>query len=215
MRYARFAIFLSALMIATGVFLPYIQLGVGGLAFGKDSSMTLYGSVGNYKFLEAAATKVDVSLAERITDGLLAQAGERAAPLTRKLREVKSTLRDVQEVRDKEYVEDLGTALRVTGISFLGILLIVGWLLMKSLSTGHAHRRRAIAIAVLMTLVAVIGIGLFIVAGEALRLANAELGASLLSLGGGAYAMLIGGIAGAAASLTAMWFEVRATGTRA
>lgn len=211
MRYARFAIFLSALMIATGVFLPYIQLGIGGIAFGKGSSMTLYGSVSNYRFLEAASARADVSLAERITDGLLAQAGEKAKPLTRKLREAKSTLRDIREVRNEEYVETLGTVLRITGIGFLGILLIVGWLLMKSLSTGLAHRRRAIVIAVMMVLVSAISVALFIVSGEALRLGNAEIGAPLLGLGSGAYTMLVGGACGALASLVALWFEVKAT----
>ncbi len=191
--------------------MPYIQLGIGGIAFGKGSSMTLYGSVRNYKFIEAASAQVDVSLAERIADGLLAQAGEKAVPLKRHLRDAKSTVRDIQEVHDEEYVETLGTVLRTTGIAFIGILLIVGWMLMKSLSTGLPNRRRAIAIAVLMVLVSIISIALFLASGEALRLGNAELGAPLLGLGSGAYTMLIGGILGAAASLAALWFEVRAT----
>ena len=191
--------------------MPYVQLGIGDIAFGRGSSVTLYGSVNNYKFLEAASAQIDVSLAERITDGLLAQAGEKAAPLARKLKEAKASLRDIQEVRDEEYVETLGTVLRIVGIAFLGILLLVGWLLMKSLSTGEPHRRRAIAIAFLMVVVGVVSIALFVASSEALRLGNAEIGAPVLGLGSGAYAMLIGGVCGAIASLTALWFEVRAT----
>jgi hypothetical protein len=63
----------------------------------------------------------------------------------------------------------------------------------------------------LMIVVAIVSVGLFIVSKEALRLGNAELGAPLLGLGGGAYAMLIGGVCGGIAALTALWFEVRAT----
>lgn len=200
-------------MIATGVFLPYVQLGIGDIAFGRGSSMTLYGSVNNYKFLEAVSARVDVRLAERVTDGLLAEAGEKAAPLARKLKEAKAALRDVQEVREEEYVETLGTVLRIVGIAFLGILLLVGWLLTKSLSTGQPHRRGAISIAFLMVVVCGVSVALFIVAGEALRFGNAELGVPLLGLGSGAYAMLLGGVCGAIAALIALYFEVRATST--
>ncbi len=211
MRYARFAIFLSALMIATGVFLPYIQLGVGGFAFGKGSSMTLYDSVNNYQFLEAASSKVDVSMAQRIANGLLPKAGTKGESLARKFRDATSTVEDIQEVQDQEYVQRFGKLLRAAGIAFLSILLIVAWLLLKSLSTGLAYRGRAIAIAALMTLVSVGSVGLYIAAGEAIALGNAELGGPLLGLGSGAYLMLLGGLAGFVSPLVALWFEIKAT----
>lgn len=129
----------------------------------------------------------------------------------RKLKEAKAGLRDIQEVRDEEYVETLGTVLRITGITFLGILLIVGWLLMKSLSTGLPHRRRAIAIAFFMVVVGIVSVALFVTSSEGLRAGNTELGVPLLGLGSGAYTMLIGGVCGAVAALTALVFEVRAT----
>ncbi len=211
MRYARFAIFFSALMISTGIFLPYIQFGLGGFAFTKGSSITLYDSVNNYKFLEAATSSVNVSMAERIANGLLAHAGEKALPLTRKLREAKSAIEDVREVQDKEYIQRFGSALRAAGMAFLGILLIVCWLLLKSLSTGLPNRRRATVVAVLMTLAALGSIALYVAAGEAIALGNAEVGTSLLSLGTGAYLMLFGGIAGTLSPAIALWLEIRAT----
>ena len=211
MRYARIGIFLSAIMIATGVFLPYIQLGLGGIAFSKGSSMTLYSTVNNYRFLEAASAKVDVGLAERIADGLLAKAGDKSNVVARKLREARSTLRDVQEVHEEAHVETLGTVLRVTGVAFLAILLIVCWLVLKSLSSGIAHRRRAIVVTVLMTLVSVIGIALFFAARESLKLGNAEMGAALLSLGSGAYLILVGGVAGLVAAMVSLHYELKAT----
>ncbi len=211
MRYARFAIFLSAIMIATGVFLPYIQLGVGGVAFSKGSSITLYSTVNNYGFLEAVASSVDVSLAERITNGLLATAAPKSKSLAKKLRDAQSTLRDVQEVHEEAHVKTLGTVLRITGMVFLGILLIVCWLVLKSLSLGTANRRRAIVVCTLMGSVSIAGIALFIVAGESLKLGNAELGAPLLSLGSGAFLMLIGAGCGLVAAFVALRCELAAS----
>lgn len=98
--------------------------------------MTLYSSVNNYKFLEAASSSVNMTMAERIANGLLARAGEKALPLRRKLREAKPTLEDVQEVQDKEYVQRFGSLLRIAGMTFRGLLLTVSWLLMKSLFHG-------------------------------------------------------------------------------
>lgn len=211
MRYARYAIFLSAIMIATGIFLPYLQLGVGGYSFGKSSSMTLYGTVNNYTFLEAATAKVDVSMAERITDGILARAGTKSGPLSRKLRDAKSTIRDIRQVREDAHIETLGTVLRTTGFAFLGILFIVSWLVLKSLSAGMHNRRRGIVVTVLMTLVSIVSAALFIAAREAIREGNAELGAPMLSMGSGAYMMLIGAACGFIASGYALYSEIKAT----
>ncbi|MCP4446840.1 MAG: hypothetical protein GY811_16050 [Myxococcales bacterium] len=211
MRYARIAIFLASIMIATGVFLPYVQLGVGGFAFGEGSSVTLYSTVSNYSFLEAASSRVDVSMAERISDGLLARAGHKSAKLSKKLREAKSALRDIREVREDAHVETLGTVLRVTGISFLGILLVVSWLVLKGLSSGVAHRRRAIVAGVLMSLVSLVAIALFFATRESLKLGNAEVRVPLLMLGSGAHVMLTGAICGLAATVATLVFELRAT----
>lgn len=207
MRYARIGIFLSAIMIATGVFLPYVQLGFGGVALSKSSSMTLYSTVDSYSFLEAAAAKADVGFAERIAGGLIAKASGKSEAVTRRLREVKSSLRDVRNVREEAHVETLGTTLRVTGVVFLGILVVVCWLVLKSLSTGVANRRRATVVAFLMGLVSVVGIALFFAAKEALKLANAELGAPILSLGSGAYSILIGSGCALVAALVALRYE--------
>ena len=109
------------------------------------------------------------------------------------------------------HVKTLGTVLRITGMVFLGILLIVCWLVLKSLSLGTANRRRAIVVCTLMGSVSIAGIALFVVAGESLKLGNAELGAPLLSLGSGAFLMLIGAGCGLVAAFVALRCEPAAS----
>ena len=207
MRYLRYSIFLSALLVATAVFLPYVQLSVGGISLGKRTTMPLFDAVTNYTFVDNAFARVNATPAERIADGVLARFGKSPTGLSQHLREVQTTLHDVQEVRDQAHLDTIGTVLRTTGVGFLLILAVVAWLILQTLSQVALNRRRAVWIAGLTSVVGLVSTALFIGVGEALVLANEEIGANLLSLGSGAYLMLVAAIVGAGSALAAIVVE--------
>lgn len=209
MRYLRYCVFLSALMIATSVFLPYVQLSFGGISLGKSTDMPLYGAVSNYDLIERIATKTDTTLAEKIADTLLAKIGSSSNPVSDGLRELRATLRDVKEAKEQAHLETVGTVLRLVGIGFLILLAIIAWLVLQTLSQRFPRPARSVWTAVLTSLVGIIGIALFVVVREALALGNAELGAAALSLGAGAYMMLIASIVGMVAANASVIVERR------
>ncbi len=201
MRYLRFSVFLSALVVATAIFLPYIQAGVGGMAFGKQSTLPLYNAVSNYGFIENAVAKTEAAPSVRIADALLSRLGRSALPFSKHLAEARSALEDVREVREQAEVETIGAILRTTGLVFLALLAIIAWLMLKSISRREVSRRRSYWVAGLMTIVGVGSMALFLGVREALALANEEIGAAILSLGIGAYLMAIAGVIGCVAAL--------------
>ena len=209
MRYLRYCIFMSALMIATSVFLPYVQLSFGGISIGKSTSMPLYGAVSNYGFVERIVTETDTSVPERIADALLAKAGSRSNPVTDGLRDFRSTLQDVKEAKEKAQLDTIGTVLRGVGIGFLLALAVIAYLVLQTLSQTSPRPARSFWTAVLMGLVAIIGIALFVAVREALVLGNEELGAAALSLASGAYLMTAACLTGAVAAIAAFIVERR------
>mgnify|MGYP001563118414 FL=1 len=209
LRYLRFSIFLSAIVIVTSVFLPFLQLGIGGMALGHRSTLPLYGAVNDYTFVEGLVAKADASGAERIADALLARLGRAPLPIASELAKAKAALDDAKELRNQADMEQFGTILRSAGLAFLGILAIVAWLVLKSMSQKKVIARRSIWIAVLMTLAGALSIGLFVASQEAIVLANAEIGTALISSAIGAYMMLVGGITGFLAALASAVLDVR------
>ncbi len=207
MRYLRFSVFLSALVVATAIFLPYIQAGVGGMAFGKQSTLPLYNAVSDYGFIEKAVTKTEAAPSVRIADALLARMGHSALPFSKHLTEARTALDDVQEVREQAEVETIGTILRTTGLVFLGLLAIIAWLMLKSISGREVSRQRSYWVAGLMSIIGVGSVAMFLGAREALSLANQELGAAILSLGIGAYLMAAAGVLGWLGALAQAVFD--------
>jgi hypothetical protein len=210
MRVLRLSIFLSAILVATGVFLPYAQVGVGGISLGERSSMTLHGAVGNYTFVENAFASAEASAAERIASGLLAQVDRKTGGrLSGHLSAARSLLRDVRQVRESGDLERIGSWLRTAGYVFLALLALVAWLVLKTMARGGGSKSRAVLVTVLMGVTGILSIALVIAAHEGLKLANEELGGVVLSLGSGAYVMSIFSAIGFVAAAVSIKLEGR------
>ncbi|MBL4635898.1 MAG: hypothetical protein JKY56_18705 [Kofleriaceae bacterium] len=208
-RYLRFSIFLSLIVIATGIFMPFVQVGIGGIGMGGKTALPLYEAMGDLELLESIAARAEASPARRVADALLSRFGRSASQVSEKIADLRSTIQDVQEVRDEVEIDTIRSAIKISSNLFLAALVILAWLVLQSISQRSVHKRRAIFTAVLMTIVGVSSCLLFFGVREGLALANEEIGINILSLASGSYMMLVCGITGTIASVAAAVWESR------
>ena len=204
--------FLCLVLVATGLFMPYVQLSIGGIALGGNTSIPLYGAASDVELAQSMAARIEASPAQRIADGLLSKLGRGSSKLSSRIADVQSALQDVREVHEESEINSVGSVIKISRNLFIGILVLLAWLVLQGMSQRSPNRRRAIFTAVLMTILGLASIALFFGVKEGLALANEEIGASLLSLASGAYMMLIAASIGATASIAAAWLEGRQLG---
>lgn len=204
--------FLCLVLVATGLFMPYVQLSIGGIALGGDTSVPLYSAASDVELAQSMATRIEASPAQRIADGLLSKLGKGSSRLSSRIADVQSALADVREVHEETEINNVGTIIKISRNLFIGIIVLLAWLLLQSISQRTINRRRAIFTSILMSILGLACIGLFFGVREGLVLANEEIGTNLLSLAWGAYMMLISASVGALASIAAAWTEGRQFG---
>ncbi len=191
--------------------MPYVQLSIGGFGVGKTTSVPLYNAVGDVNMIQSMSARIEATPAQRIADGLIARFAKTDSTWSKNAKEFLSTIHDVQEVNEQAQLNTTGSIVKISSRIFLGMLVLLTWLTLQSISQSRPNKRRAVGTAILMSIVAISSIALFFAVGEGLRLANEELGAELLSIASGAYMMFVSATIGAIAAIVVAVREDRQT----
>lgn len=189
--------------------MPFVQVGVGGIALGGKTALPLYDAMSDLDMLQSMASKVEASPARRIADALLSRYGRNASQVSDYVAELRSTAQDIQDVREEAEIDTIASVVKISRNVLLGVLVLLAWLVLQSISQRTPHMRRAVATAIFMTLVGIFTTVLFFGAGEGLALANEEIGLDILSLASGAYMMLVAALIGTGTAIAAAILEGR------
>ncbi len=204
MRLAAWVTIAFAVLSATSVFLPGIELQLGGVSLGRRASLSLYHAAKERDFARALLDKYHAAgerhVGERAADLLLEHAAKHAKKAhVDDARDAMSTLDDIHD----SDLRTAGRALVAVTYGYLALVVLLVALIFGDTMRGTYSRKRAIAAVALTTLCAAIAIAAHVGWREAVWQANDELGAELFGLGIGAYLMPLTA-AGALASAIAL-----------
>jgi hypothetical protein len=200
-----------AVLSAAAVFLPGVELQVGGLSLGRRTSLSLYQAAKERDFARALLGKYQAigsrHVGERAADLLLEHAAKHAKKAhVDDARDAMSTLDDVSE----SDVRTAGRALVGLTWGYLGLVALLVALLFSETMRGEYSRKRTIAAVVLATLAAALAVAVMIGWREAVWQANDELGIESFGLGIGAYLMPFAACGAMAAAIALLVQHVRA-----
>jgi hypothetical protein len=194
---------LCALVAATGVFMPCLELTA---VHTKHGSVSLYEASTHRalarKLIAAYHKSRGRALGELITGAALEHVKN---DYVGDARDAMSTL---DQVSDQD-VAMAGTGLVVAIWLFLALQAIAGVLVLGQLVGDVWRRRRLIAIVAMAVVASAIGVAMMLVCREAAWQANDEIGRAFLGAGAGVYVMTVASIAGLACAILAAIFQLR------
>jgi hypothetical protein len=214
-RLAAWVMIAFAVLSATAVFLPGIQVEVGGVSLGRRASLSLYQAAKERDVARALLGKYQATggrhVGERAADLLLEHAAKHAKKAhVDDARDAMSTLDDI---RDSDLLT-AGRALVAVTYGYLALVVLLVALIFAETMRGGYSRKRAIAAVALATVAAATAIAAHIGWREAVWQANDELGADLFGLGIGAYLMPLGACGALAAAIALLVVQVRSGAQR-
>lgn len=176
---------LGALLCVLAVFLPAAQLTIGGRLTQHRTSASFFelgrsqGAVEHFlkTYRQSTAKKIGAKVLDKVTPRLRGRAQSGAV-------DVQDALATLDSLRDED-VRTVGTIAAVTLWTLLGLNLAL-LALLYGVSVRSARLRIAAA-ALVALLAAAMGAAIYLVLRRVVDEANAELGANLLDLRGGAY----------------------------
>ena len=211
MRLAAWLTIVFSVLSATAVFLPGVEVQIGGVAVSRRASLSLFQAANERDLARAMLGKYHRAThlhdAESAADALLLHARKTASKAhVDDARDAMSTLDDVSD----SDVKTAGRALVAVKWGYLGLLAILAALAFGDTMRGEYSRKRVIAAVVIATLATAIAIAVHVGWREAVAEANDELGTSTFAVGIGAYVMPAAAIGALAAAVALLVQHVRA-----
>ncbi len=199
-----------AVLSAIAVFLPGLEVEVGGVRLSRKTSLSLYKAAADRELARALLARYAHSAhreyGEKLADRLLEHGGSHAKQLhVDDARDAMSTLDDVSD----DDVKTAGRALVALTAVYLVLLAIPIGLLFGDTMRGSYSRRRAIAAVPLLAVASAVAIAVHVGWRAAVFEANDELGAQSFALGSGAWLMPLAAVAALAAAIALLVLQIR------
>jgi hypothetical protein len=195
-RVAAWVFVLCTALGAVAVFLPSVELQLGGAAVSKRTQLSLHTASTDRALVRRLLTAYRHSERRRIGGAIVRKVtprvGGRARAALDDARDAMDTLDDVTD----DDVRTATTAFLITLWTLLGLNAVMLLLVFPPLMRGTFRRGRMAAALVAALLVAAIAVALHVACREAIWEANDELGRTALVLAPGAYALPIATLAG-------------------
>jgi hypothetical protein len=190
-RIASWVFLLCAVLSAAAVFMPALEIQIGGTTLGKHMSLSLYETSTKREqvrhFFEAYNSFGGHKKAEQLLGKAANKLGKRVKS---RINDVRDAMETMDDVRDED-IETVATILQVTMWSFLALTAIMIALVFVE-TIRKTLRRSRIIIALAMSLVAAVAaVGIHIVFRKVVAEANDEIGGHPFALSGGAYVLPI------------------------
>ena len=199
MRVASWVVVVCALVGAAGMFLPSVELQVGGTSFGRRTSLSLYQAHSDREFVRRFVASYGKSSGRRTGEALAAVLLPHAWGRTKgHIDDAHSAMTTLDEVGD----DDIKTVYRILTIAiwaFLTLQTIIAALVFGEMTDGTRRRGRLIAALVMSIVVTAVGVAIHLICREAVWQANDNLGYDAIGLAVGAYLIPIAAIGGSIA----------------
>jgi hypothetical protein len=199
-----------AVLSATAVFLPGLDVEIGGVRLTRKTSLSLYKVAADREVARALLARYahagSRQYGEKLADRLLEHAGAHAKKLH--VDDARDAMSTLDEVSDDD-VRRAGFAVVALTIAYLALLAIAVALPFGDTMRGTYSRWRAIVVVAVTTLAVVLAIGVHLGWSAAAFEANDELGTSSFALGVGAWLMPIGACGALASAIALLVQHVR------
>jgi hypothetical protein len=207
-RIAAWAFVVCTTVATIAIFIPALELHIGGKRVGKTESLSLWDlNTSREKlaslvagFRESKARKAGAKIAGKVADKL----GSKAA------RDLRDSLEGVDTVSDSD-VQTIGKVMSVATWTLLGLNLLALLVLFGDTVKGRFRKGRVIVAAIAAFLTTGITVALGIGFSQGASQGNAEIGRELLSTRAGTYLMPLFAIAAFIASIVLLVQIVRAS----
>ena len=196
MRITAWAFVLCAVLGALGVFVPCLEVELGGAAVHKRTQVSLYTVSRDRDQVRALFATYHRSKVTRIGGKLIRAAAPRAGGRARAaLGDARDALDTLDDVSDDD-VHTAGIALVATLGTLLGLELVMTALVFGALMRGLYRRGRLIVTLLAALVVALLGVALHVGCRVAVWEANDEVGREVLALAPSAYLLPLAALAG-------------------
>ncbi len=204
MRIAAWVFLLCAVVSAAAVFMPNIEIQLGGKSLGKHMSLSLYDISTKRddvrRFFAVYSAVHGKKKAEAVLGRLANHVGKRVKSHVDDVRDAMETL---DEVTDQD-VETVAKILTITMWSFLVVSGIMVALMFVETMRATLRRSRVIVALVMAVIAATVAVGIHITYRQVIAEANDELGGHPFALSVGAYVLPLAAIAALAAIVVAL-----------
>lgn len=189
---------------AGAVFMPNIEIQLGGTTLGKHMSLSLYETSMKRDEVRAFFSSYSKVHGKKKAEQLLGKLGSHLGKKVKShIDDVKDAMETLDEVTDDD-IQTVATILSITMWSFLalsGLMIALVFIEMMRLSV---RRSRIIVGLVLSTITTAVAIGIHVTYRIVIAEANDELGGHPFALSVGAYVLPIAAVAGLAALIVAL-----------
>lgn len=210
MRIAAWLSIAFAVASAIAVFLPGVELQIGGVSLGKRASISLYKAARERDLASALMEKYHATggrkLGEKAADALLQHAHKHAKKAH--VDDARDAMDTLDSVSDSD-VKTAGQALVVLTWSFFLVVLVLV-IVMFGTTNEAFTRRRAIAGVAIAVVLAAVAVAVRFGWGMVVAEANDELGVDSFALGIGADLMAIAAVASLGAAIAVLVLRLRA-----
>lgn len=200
MRVASWVFVVCTVLGAIAVFMPSIELRLGGSAVSKRTQLSLHAASTDRELVRRLLAAYHRAPSRRTGAQIVRAVAPRASGRARAaLDNTRDAMATLDEVSDDD-VRTAGTVFTVALWTLLGLDAAMAGLVFVELMRGGYRRGRLAAALVASALVAVIAVALHVACRQAVGEANDEVGRSALVLAAGAYVVPLAAIAGLAAA---------------
>lgn len=208
-RIAAWAFVVCAVLSITAIFVPAVELQLGGGAVARKTSLSLYQLSTSRdlvrSYLRAYKRTPGKKLGEGLAGALMPRVGK---GLRGHLDDVRDAMTTLDDVDDRDVVL-VGRILTATVWTLLALLAVMAGLSFADTMRGVFRRRRAIAAVALGLVTSAIAIAALLALREAVWQANDELGRALVATAFGAYMLPVAAIGALAAAVVQLVQLVR------
>jgi hypothetical protein len=194
-RVASWAYVLCAVLVAVAIFLPSLDLRVGGGTVSKRTERSLHQVSGDraliHRMLIAYHRSDKRKIGTQIVRAVTPRVHGRPHAALEDARDAMDTLDDVTD----DDIKHAGTALAITLWAMIGLEALLVVLVFSQLMRGVFRRWRMVLALLGALVIAAVAIALHLVLREAVWQVNDEVSHTILVLGPGAYALPIAAIA--------------------
>jgi hypothetical protein len=200
-RVAGWAFVLCAALVAIGVFLPSIDVQLGGRAVTKRAQLSLYAASTDRELVRKLIASYHRSGKRQLGSELVRTVTPRASGRPRAaLEDARDAMAALDGVSDDD-ARTAGTIFTVVLWTLLGLDAVMAGLVFGELMRGAYRRGRLIAALAASVVVAAIAVALHLACREAVWEANDEVGHTAVVLAAGAYAIPVAAVAGLVAAI--------------
>lgn len=204
MRIASYLFVVCAVLASIGMFMPAIQLEVGGAALGHRTTESVYSMQSEEGFARRMLARYKASkrmhVGKRIASKIMPHAGK---VLRGHLDDVTSAMSTLDDVSDED-VKNAATTVAITLWVFLGLELVGAVLVFTDAVSGRYRKGRMAVALITSLLAAIIGVAIPIVLTIASSELNDDIGYDLMHLAFGAFVVPLAAVGGFAAIVAAL-----------